>query len=66
MHLTLSPSDAKEVIEKGWGELHGLAGGGPLIKTYLMIYSPRNDAELEAVKKILEAAVKYASLPVKQ
>jgi 2-keto-4-pentenoate hydratase/2-oxohepta-3-ene-1,7-dioic acid hydratase in catechol pathway len=66
MHLTLSPSDAKEVIEKGWGELHGLAGDGPLIKTYLMIYSPRNDVELGVTKEILEAAVKYASLPVKQ
>ncbi len=61
MHLTLSPSDAKEVIEKGWGELHGLAGDGPLIKTYMMVYSPRNDMELEVIKKILEAAVKYAT-----
>lgn len=60
MHLTLSPSDTKEVIEKGWGELHGLAGDGPLIKTYMMVYSPRNDAELEVTKKILEAALKYS------
>lgn len=66
MHLTLSPGDAKEVIEKGWGELHGLAGNGPLIKTYMMVYSPRNDAELKVTKRILDAAVKYASLSVKQ
>lgn len=65
MHIILSPSDTKEVIEKGWGELHGLAGGGPAAKTYMMVYSPRNDMELEVTKKILEAAVKYASLQVK-
>jgi hypothetical protein len=61
MHIILSPGDTKEVIEKGWGELHGLAGNGPAAKTYMMIYSPRNDMELEITKKILEAAVKYAS-----
>jgi 2-keto-4-pentenoate hydratase/2-oxohepta-3-ene-1,7-dioic acid hydratase in catechol pathway len=66
MHIILSPSDTKEVIEKGWGELHGLAGQGRAAKTYMMVYSPRNEAELEITKKILEAAVKYASLPVKQ
>ncbi len=60
MHIILSPSDTKEVIEKGWGELHGLAGDGPAFKTYMMIYSPRNGKELEVVGKILEAAVKYA------
>ena len=60
MHIILSPSDTKEVIEKGWGELHGLAGQGRAAKTYLMIYSPRDGQELEITKKILDAAVKYA------
>jgi 2,4-didehydro-3-deoxy-L-rhamnonate hydrolase len=64
MHIILSPSDTKQVIEKGWGELHGLAGQGGAAKTYMMVYSPRNDMELEITKKILEAAVKYASLQV--
>jgi hypothetical protein len=62
MHIILSPSDTKEVIEKGWGELHGLAGQGRAAKTYMMIYSPRDSKELEIVKKILEAAIKYTSL----
>ena len=66
MHIIFSPSDTKEIIEKGWGELHGLAGQGAAAKTYMMIYSPRNEMELEISKKILEAAVKYASLVVKQ
>ena len=65
MHMILSPSDTKEVIQKGWGELHGLAGQGRAAKTYLMIYSPRTKEELDVARKILEAAVKYASYPVR-
>lgn len=61
MHMILSPSDTKEVIEKGWGELHGLAGQGPAANTYMMIYSPRNEQELKIAKLILESAVIYSS-----
>ena len=50
MHIILSPSDTKEVIEKGWGELHGLAGQGRAAKTYMMIYAPRNERELAYYK----------------
>ncbi|MGZ8556930.1 MAG: luciferase domain-containing protein [Chitinophagaceae bacterium] len=61
MHIILSPSDTKAIIEKGWGELHGLAGQDRAAKTYMMIYAPRNEMELVITKSILEAAVKYAS-----
>ena len=62
MHMTfLSPSDAKIVIEAGWGEFHGLAGDARLTQTYMMLYSPRDEKELETTKLILEAAVKYAT-----
>jgi 2,4-didehydro-3-deoxy-L-rhamnonate hydrolase len=62
MHMTfLSPSDAKTVIESGWGEFHGLAGSERLTATYMMIYSPRDKRELEITKRILEAAIKFAS-----
>ncbi len=60
MHIILSPSDTKEIILKGWGELHGLASAGTrAAKTYMMIYSPRNKKELEITKRILAAAVQY-------
>ena len=49
------------IIKKGWGELHGLAGQDRAAKTYMMIYAPRNEMELKITKRILEAAVKYAS-----
>lgn len=61
MHITyLSPSDAKKVIESGWGEFHGLAGDGRLTNTYMMLYAPRDEKELLITKQILEAAIKYA------
>jgi hypothetical protein len=67
MHFSLSPSDTKEVLEKGWGELHGLAGqvyGGnqALPATYTMVYSPRTESELTVTKQILRAAIRYSSL----
>jgi hypothetical protein len=65
MHFTLSPSDAKEVIEKGWGELHGLYGQvfngkDQLSHTYMMIYSPRAPEELAVARQILNAGIAYA------
>lgn len=67
MHFSLSPSDTKEVLEKGWGELHGLAGqiykpNSQLPATYMMVYSPRSQAELTVIKQILQAAILYSSL----
>ena len=40
MHMILSPSDAKVVIESGWGELHGLAGQvfAPGLRTCSRLY----------------------------
>ncbi|MEP7322535.1 MAG: fumarylacetoacetate hydrolase family protein [Saprospiraceae bacterium] len=62
MHMTyLSASDAKKIIEAGWGELHGLAGSDRLSATYVMIYSPRDEKELNITKQILEAAIKFAT-----
>lgn len=67
MHFSLSPSDTREVVENGWGELHGLAGqvykpNSQLPATYLMVYAPRDEAELAVTRQILEAAILYSAL----
>jgi hypothetical protein len=67
MHFSLSPSDTAEVLKKGWGELHGLAGqvykpNARLPATYTMIYSPRTDEELAVIERIIEAAIRFSSL----
>ena len=60
MHMVLSPSDAKKVIETGWGELHPLAGRFIPVKTYMFIYAPRNEEDLRIVQQILNVAIQYA------
>ena len=67
MHFSLSPSDTKEVLEKGWGELHGLAGqsyekGRSLPATYVLVYAPRTEDELALIRQILQAAIQYSAL----
>jgi hypothetical protein len=58
MHMIFSPSDAKTVIENGWGERHPLAGvSHGLPDTYLLIYTPRTLQELMVVQKLLKAAI---------
>ncbi len=60
-HVILSPSDAKIVLEAGWGELHSLSGIGGLLPspTYVLLYSPRDEAELEICRQIVTASVRF-------
>ena len=56
LHMIFSASDAKTVIETGWGECHPLAGELHLPDTYLLVYPPRNDRELAVTARLLDAA----------
>lgn len=57
-HFILSVPDAKEVLEKGWGERHGMAGRmTPL--TYMFVYAPRDEEELKEWKKIAKASAAF-------
>lgn len=61
LHMTLHPADAKTVLEAGWGERHPLARGGWcrrfVPKEFVLVYAPRDEAEIETVVKIVSAAV---------
>ena len=60
-HAILSPADASLVIERGWSERHGLSGralGFP--STYVMIFAPRDEDEVEILTMIARAAARYA------
>ncbi|KAJ7183700.1 hypothetical protein C8R46DRAFT_1308599 [Mycena filopes] len=61
LHLALAAQDGKQVLEKGWGQRHPLAGPGvPGPPTeWTFIYAPRDEAEVEVVEKIIEAAIGY-------
>ncbi len=60
LHLVLSPSDTKTVIDAGWGEMYRMVGQrAPL--TYTLIYAPRTMEEVELATKMLQAAIGYSS-----
>ena len=59
-HAVLSAADAKLVLDRGWGERHGIGGkalGFPL--GYIMIFAPRTMQEVEIVGSIRRAAARY-------
>ena len=59
-HGIFSWTDAVMIIEKGWGEMHGLSGQAlGLPHSYLMIYAPRNPKEVEVVSMLARAAARY-------
>ena len=59
-HAILSAADAKLVIDKGWGERHGVSGKGLGVPLgYIMIFAPRTKEELETVRMIARAATRY-------
>lgn len=69
IHVTLSPQDCTQVLNAGWGQRHGLAGvrtlkflaGFSLSSQYLLIYAPRDIAEIQVVMDIVQASITYMS-----
>lgn len=61
MHVQLTAEDAQAVIEAGWGESHYLVTQGRLPMGLIMVFSPRDDAELESVKVIVSRSYEYAT-----
>ena len=63
LHLRLPGDQATEAVSRGWGQWHPFAldGSAPGLT---MIFAPRNDADLAVVKRIIDAAIEYATTPV--
>ncbi|KAI8936511.1 hypothetical protein NX059_006916 [Plenodomus lindquistii] len=65
MHLTLHPADANLLMRKGWGERHPLARGGWcrrfVPREFMLVYAPRDEAEVEIVARVIAAGVWWAS-----
>lgn len=57
LHLCLPAMRAAEVCDAGWGERHQFADHG----TQIMIYGPRDDAELDLVVGLIEESVDWAT-----
>ena len=59
VHTVLSAADAKQVIEKSWGERHGLSGKYGFPIGYTMVYAARTIEEVKVIMKIAKAAARY-------
>lgn len=60
LHLVL-PDDAKaEAMEKGWAQPHTWAGRPTVSANTLLVYAPRDDAELDVVRRLIAAAEAWA------
>jgi phospholipase/carboxylesterase len=53
LHMTLPPALYAEVLEKNWGEPHPISGT-------MLVFGPRDEAELETVWRLLQASHAYA------
>jgi phospholipase/carboxylesterase len=61
LHLVLPEPMALQVIERGWGEFHPLVAQGVMPPTNLMVFGPRDEAELEVVWSIVQASYANAT-----
>jgi hypothetical protein len=60
LHLVLPPDVAEKAIESGWAEFHPLARRRTLPATIVMIYGPRDGAELETVWQLVKISYGFA------
>ncbi len=58
LHVYLSPQDAKVVLTREWGQRFPVEGMAP--PSWIMVYAPRNEEEMEVVREIVRAAVCFA------
>jgi phospholipase/carboxylesterase len=61
LHLTLPEQRAREVIQAGWAEFHPLVEEGRLPPTVVMVYAPRDEAELKVVSGLVQESYQFAS-----
>jgi Family of unknown function (DUF5519) len=65
LHVVLARADAAQAIDRGWGELHPLAGRtAGLPATYVLLYSPRTPGEVAVVERLLNAAAAHMTADV--
>ncbi len=60
LHLSLPPELVEHAIEQGWAELHPVARRGMIPPTIVMVYGPRDEAELQIVERLVEASFAFA------
>jgi phospholipase/carboxylesterase len=60
LHMSLPPAIVETVVDNGWAEYHPLAGKHGLPTNIVMVYGPRDEAELDIVSALVRASNAYA------
>lgn len=60
LHMTLPPSIVDRAVEQGWAERHPLAGKHGFPENIVMVYGPRDEAELRVVTSLVHASHQHA------
>lgn len=58
LHVHVSPRDARLVLKRGWGQRFSVTWLAP--PSWIMVYAPRNEEEVEVVREIVRTAVCFA------
>jgi phospholipase/carboxylesterase len=61
LHVKLPEAMARQVIERGWGEFHPMAAQGAIPPTTLMVFGPRDEAEVDTIFSIVRASYEEAT-----
>lgn len=61
MHLVLPGGLREGILARGWGEMHPGGRSGVLPTTVVMIYAPRDAAELEVALKLIRLSYDFAT-----
>jgi hypothetical protein len=60
LHIVLAPGLAEAAVAAGWAEVHPVALAGQAPSNRVMLYGPRDHAEVEVVFDLIAAAVRRA------
>lgn len=60
LHAMLPLELVDEAIEAGWAEHHPVALRGVIPRTAVMLYAPRDDAELDVIESLVRASHAFA------
>jgi phospholipase/carboxylesterase len=63
LHMALPPAIVQKVIDNGWAERHPLAGKYGLPDNIVMVFGPRDQAELDVVVALVRASHAGACVP---
>ncbi len=61
LHLMLPRPDVRELLDKGWGEPHPMALLGHIPPTAVMVFAPRDAAEVDTVLGVIGVSHAFAA-----